>query len=137
MLNIIRKIRNSIIIAKQEHIITGDYTKKYLTADNISVGEFTYGIPKVIDGNKQHRLIIGKFCSIGSNITIGHGAVIATGSIVTKDVPPYAIVGGNPSKIIKYRFNEEAIDRLLKLKWWNWDLQKIKKHSTFLQSEFI
>ena len=59
------------------------------------------------------------------NITIGDGAVIAAGSIVTKDVPPYAIVGGNPAKIIKYRFAPELIARFLKTKWWNYDETKL------------
>ena len=47
--------------------------------------------------------------------------------MVTKDVPPYAIVGGNPAKILKYRFDEEVIDKLLKIKWWDWDEQKIRE----------
>ncbi|WP_269886827.1 CatB-related O-acetyltransferase [Macrococcoides canis] len=51
-------------------------------------------------------------------ITVGDGAIIAAGSIVTKDVPPYAIVGGNPAKVIKYRYDDKTIEHLTKLKWW-------------------
>ena len=58
-------------------------------------------------------------------LTIGDGAVIASDSVVVKNVPPYAIVGGNPAKIIKYRFPEKIIDSLLRIKWWNWDINKI------------
>lgn len=57
---------------------------------------------------------IGYGATILSGISIGQGAVIAAGSVVTKDVPPYAIVGGNPAKILKFRFNEEIIEELLK-----------------------
>lgn len=73
---------------------------------------------------------IGRGAILKSNnpekpLKIGDGAVIASDSVVVKDVPPYAIVGGNPAKIIKYRFDEETINALLKIQWWNWDLYKI------------
>jgi acetyltransferase-like isoleucine patch superfamily enzyme len=61
---------------------------------------------------------IGARVTIIGGIEIGTGAIIATGAIVTKNVPPYAIVGGVPAKIIKYRFNESLIDKLLKSRWW-------------------
>jgi len=64
---------------------------------------------------------------IMSGVTIGDGAVIASRALVVKDVPPYSIVGGNPAKVIKYRFSEDIIARLLKVKWWDWDDQKIEK----------
>lgn len=62
---------------------------------------------------------IGSFVKIKGGITIGDGAIIAAGSIVTKDVPPYAIVGGNPARLIRYRFSDDEIERLLIEKWWN------------------
>ena len=58
-------------------------------------------------------------------LTVGDGAVIAADSVVVKDVPPYAIVGGNPAQIIKYRFPPEMIEALLHLRWWDWPLEKI------------
>ena len=61
-------------------------------------------------------------------ITIGNGAIIGAGAIVTKDVPDYAIVAGVPAKIIKYRFSEEIINKLLELKWWDLDPENIKEH---------
>lgn len=75
---------------------------------------------------KNHGLLIGNDVWIGNNVTlknnliIGHGAVIAANSTVVKDVPPYAIVGGNPAKIIKYRFSDRQINELLLLKWWEY-----------------
>ena len=76
-----------------------------------------------------------------SGVTIGDGAVIAARAVVVKDVKPYEIVGGNPAKHIKYRFSESQIDSLLKIKWWNWDIEKIKENFDLILSpnldEFI
>ena len=62
-------------------------------------------------------------------LVIGDGAVIASDSVVVKSVPPYAIVGGNPAQIIKYRFSDKIIESLLRIKWWDWDIDKI--HDNF------
>lgn len=62
-----------------------------------------------------------------SGITIGDGAIIAAGAVVTKDVPPYAIVGGNPAKLIRYRFAEDQIAALLEIAWWNWSDEEVRE----------
>ena len=72
-------------------------------------------LPNIQIGND---VWIGSKSTILGNVTIGDGAIVAYGSIVTKDIPPYAIVGGTPAKIIKYRFSKEIIDSLLEIKWW-------------------
>jgi virginiamycin A acetyltransferase len=63
-----------------------------------------------------------------SGVTIGDGAIIGAYSVVTKDVPPYAIVGGNPAKIIRKRFLDSDIEQLLTLAWWDWDFDKISRN---------
>jgi len=82
-----------------------------------------------------HDVWIGSEAMIMSGVTIGTGAVIAARAVVTKDVPPYAIVGGNPIDIIKYRFSKEKIEELLKLKWWEWSEDKVKRNMEFLCSK--
>ncbi len=68
---------------------------------------------------------LGNGATIMQGVKIGDGAIIGTNSLVTKDVEPYTIVGGNPAKVIRTRFDEETIQLLLALKWWDWDVQKI------------
>lgn len=79
-----------------------------------------------VDGNTYvqigHDVWIGSYAHIHSGVKIGDGAIIATGAVVTKDVPPYAIVGGVPAKIIRYRFDEDQIKYLEKFKWWDRDV---------------
>ena len=71
---------------------------------------------------------IGYNATIMAGVKIGDGAIIATNSTVVSDVEPYTIVGGNPAREIKKRFSPEIIERLLKLQWWNWDIEKITKN---------
>ena len=79
----------------------------------------------------------GRECTILPGIKIGDGAVIAAHSVVVQDVPPYAVVGGNPSKLIKYRFTQDVIDELLKIRWWEWDLESIKQNYALLMGHDI
>lgn len=82
---------------------------------------------------EEKPIVIGNDVWIGQDVlftskgvTVNDGAVIAAGSVVTKDVPPYAIVGGNPAKIIRFRFPPEIIQKLLNLKWWQYDYGQFK-----------
>jgi len=89
--------------------------------------------------NNEGDIIIGNDVWIGyeavimQGVHIGDGAVIATRAVVTKDVPPYTIVGGVPAKEIKKRFSEETIKKLMKIQWWNWAETKIKRNLHLIQ----
>lgn len=80
---------------------------------------------------------IGKDAVIRGGITIGHGAVIGANCFVCKNVPPYHIVGGNPSFTKDTRFNNEIVTRLLRIKWWDWEDEKIEKYTHLLTDENI
>ncbi|NEQ78425.1 MAG: CatB-related O-acetyltransferase [Okeania sp. SIO2C9] len=173
------------------------YLKNIIKNPNIIVGDYTYyddfENPENFERNVlynfdfiEDQLIIGKFCSIASNvkfimnggnhrtdwltnypfpvfgegwekampdswpdkgntvisndvwigygaiimpgIQVGDGAIIATNSVVTKNVQPYSIVGGNPAKEIRKRFEEAIIKELLEIKWWDWEIEKITRN---------
>lgn len=158
----------------------------------VSVGDMTYGDPKLMIWAESERIDIGSFCSIAedvsifgggehrtdwvttyplriafnealahkdghpaskgatrigndvwlgyraiimSGVTIGDGAVVGAGAVVTRDVPPYAIVGGNPATVRKYRFSPEVINELLEIKWWQWPLEQIKAATCLMASD--
>jgi virginiamycin A acetyltransferase len=168
------------------------WTKDHLTQPNFEIGNWSYGVPKVITWGNKSKLKIGQFCAISqevvilldadhhpewvstytfngiwpeciaqghpgskgdiiigndvwigyqalilSGVTIGDGAVIGARSVVTKDVPPYAIVAGCPARVIRYRFPQPIIDKLLAIKWWNWPLNQIYHFTPFLTSGYI
>ena len=87
-------------------------------------------------------VIIGNDVWIGANVIIlpgtwiGDGAILAAGAVITKNVEPYAIVGGVPAKIIKKRFSDKIIEKMLLIKWWDWEDSEIKKNlELFYQPE--
>jgi virginiamycin A acetyltransferase len=86
------------------------------------------------------RITIGNDVWIGARavildgITIGDGAIVGACAVVTKDVPPYAVVAGVPARVIRYRFSEKKIRTLLELQWWEWSPEEIKARLAELNS---
>lgn len=101
------------------------------------------GIPRLEDLPYKGDTVVENDVWIGYNATImpgvriGNGAVIAAQSVVTKDVPPFTIVGGNPARIIKQRFSDEVVQILQALKWWDWDVRSITEHIPVLVSDDV
>lgn len=71
---------------------------------------------------------IGMDALIMPGVTIGHGAIVAARAVVSRDVPPYAIVAGNPAKVVKTRFDPETVERLLAVAWWDWPVDKLARN---------
>ncbi|WP_394555782.1 acetyltransferase (plasmid) [Priestia aryabhattai] len=126
---------NVTIFLGGEHRV--DWVTTYPFNIMFTEGKHFSGHPKtkgdVIIG---HDVWIGQDAMIMSGVKIGNGAAIGARSVVTKDVPPYGIVAGNPSKLVKLRFSSEIINKLEKIAWWNWDVSTITNHlSYFLSSD--
>jgi len=121
-------------IARQVIIGPSVHNYDWVTTSPIIVSKCYEFIDLDKDQAQKPPPIIGNDVWIGINatilrgVTIGDGAVIAAGSVVTKNVEPYAIYGGIPAKLIRFRFDEEIINSLLEIKWWDWSILKIKQN---------
>ena len=84
-----------------------------------------------------HDVWIGENVMVKQGVTIGIGAVVGMGSIVTKDVEPYAIVAGNPARLIRKRFDESTIDKLIKSQWWDFEEDKLRIYAKYITEPHI
>ena len=95
---------------------------------------------KYADREKKYAVVIGNDVWIGDGavllqgIKIGDGAIVAAGAVVTKNVPPYAVVAGVPAKVIKYRFAPEIVEKLLEVQWWNKDISWISENADLFEN---
>jgi len=131
-------------IAKNVTIFTGgnhrtDWVSTYPFRIMFSLpGQYEDGHPSSKgDINIGNDVWLGYGCTILSGLKIGDGAAVAAHAVVVKDVPPYAIVGGNPAKVLAYRFSSKQIEALLKIRWWNWPPADVKANIEMLSSPQI
>jgi acetyltransferase-like isoleucine patch superfamily enzyme len=136
----------TVIKSLKERISIGSFTS---VGQNVCIVDFNHNFDRITSCFINHLIFndnfktdlgivgpvtIGEDVWIGSNvvilpgITIGRGSVIGAGSVVTKDIPSYSIVVGNPAKVVSQRFDADKIDFLEKLRWWEWDIEKIKRN---------
>jgi len=101
------------------------------------VTDFKEKFPHKGDTVIENDVWIGYHAVIMPGVKIGNGAVVGSCSVVTKDVPDYAVVGGNPARIIKMRFDQETIQKLLKTAWWDWDIKKITRNLEWINGNNI
>lgn len=103
----------------------------YRGRDSINKKFSTHERPKDDFVNIGHDVWIGRSALVLPGVKIGNGAIVGAGSVVVNDVPPYAIAVGNPAVVKGYRFDDETIDRLLKIEWWNMSERQILKYSVY------
>lgn len=127
------------IAAETKFIMTGDHKIDAISTYPFPI--FQQGWEKafnIFDLPVKGDIIVGNDVWFGydslirGGVKIGDGAIIATRAVVVKDIPPYAVVAGNPAKVVKMRFDDKSIERLLHISWWNWDIKKINQHLSLI-----
>ncbi|MBN1075000.1 antibiotic acetyltransferase [Clostridium botulinum] len=127
------------IAGEVDIFLGGNHRNDWITTYpfNVLCGSYNYikGHPStkgnVIIGND---VWIGRRTTILSGVNIGNGVSIGANSVIAKDIPNYAIVAGNPAKIIRYKFDTETINKLLEISWWDWELEDLRRIVPILQS---
>jgi len=120
--------------------VGGEHHSEYVSAYPFELLVYNIGIESV---RTKGNIVIGSDVLIGSDtiilsgVTIGHGAIVGAGSVVAKDVAPYTIVAGNPIREVRKRFTEDQIEKLLQIRWWEWDDAILKDVIPYLMSKDI
>lgn len=126
-----------IMAGNQGHRMEWISTFPFFWLDEKCMEEAPNGYKSVGNTEIGHDVWIGAEAMIMPGIKIGHGAIIGARSLVTKNVEPYSIIGGNPAKMIRMRFSEKQIDQLLEMKWWDWSEDRLASAMKLLCSEDI
>ncbi len=125
------QIGNYCAIGEHVRFITSNHDSDRLSLNYLLQTRLTgQRFPSVKNGVKiGHDVWIGDGAMLLPGIVVGHGAIIGAGAVVTKNVEAFTVVAGNPARPIRKRFPPELIDRILRLAWWNWDDEKLRRHA--------
>ncbi len=118
-------------VSIQEYNHYSDRVTSYFITHHLFDGKWVEDIKSAGPIDIGNDVWIGTQSIILSGVKVGHGAIIAANSVVTNDIPPYSIAAGTPCKVIKLRFSNDIIEKLLITKWWDWDIYKIRKNRSF------
>jgi len=113
------------ITASANHPMNGFSTYPFRIFDPETMGAYTAEVARYGDTEVGHDVWFGYQALVMPGVKIGNGAIIAAGSIVTSDIPAYAIAAGNPARVKRVRFSDEVAARLESLSWWDWEIEKI------------
>jgi acetyltransferase-like isoleucine patch superfamily enzyme len=130
------------IAADVKFMLGGNHRTDWVTTYPVSnFFEFAWKMPNIHifrgDLTIGNDVWIGQEAFILSGVTVGDGAVIGARAVVAKDVAPYSIVVGNPARHVRFRFDEKTIEALLKIRWWDWPIEKIAEAMPMMLSEDI
>lgn len=138
------KIGNYCSLASYTHVINVNHPSNCVTTHpmffNPAVGFVNSDFRTRTELTIGNDVWIGQSCLILPKVSnIGNGAIIGAGSVVTKNIEPYSIVAGNPARVIGYRFDKATIDKLLSIRWWDWNKEDIQKNVGILRNidEFL
>lgn len=123
------------------HVVFQEYNHHFKSCSTYFMNFRVFNSDWQNDVESKGKIEVGSDVWIGtqsiilSGVKIGNGAVIGANSVVTSNIPPFAIAVGSPARVIKYRFSEEIISKLEQIQWWNWELEKIKANRDLFTGE--
>jgi virginiamycin A acetyltransferase len=124
------------VLAGANHPMLGPSTFPF----GIFGGDWEKTMDLVMSAPSRGNTVVGNDVWLGyqalvmPGVTIGHGAIVAAGSVVSADVPPYAIAGGNPAHVLRMRYDEADVERLLRAAWWDWPVELVTEHARTIMS---